>query len=303
MRSPRPRGFTLIELLVVIAIIAILIALLLPAVQQAREAARRTQCRNNLKQIGLALHNYHDTHSIFPFGRSKGPGTGTSTLGHTCLTMLLPGIDQAPLYSLYDFSKGFNVTPNFENSSQVLPAFLCPSNPQTEGCDWTGATNPRPGSNPREDSARTHYVPISDSGPGRLTAGSIVVTDGNGMFFYMSRIRMRDVTDGTSNTLAFGEHIGRGPGQFDGVAWHCYSGGMGTVNGINAPWRSSVGGRLPLAHQTWGADSFSGPASYHEGGCHFLLADGSVRFVSENIAQSIVAALSTRAGNEVVGEF
>ncbi len=301
MKANCHRGFTLIELLVVIAIIAILIALLLPAVQQAREAARRTECRNRLKQLGLALHNYHDTHSVFPFGRSIGPNSA-NTLGFTCLTMLLPNFDQAAIYNSYNFSQGFNNTTNWIASQRVIPMLLCPSNPQTEGVDWTSGTNPVPGANPKEDSARTHYYPIADSGPGRMT-GSIVVSNGNGMFFYMSRIRFRDVVDGTSNTLAFGEAIGRGPGQYDGGAWHCYSGGIGTVNGINAPWRSTPGGRLPLAHQTFSADSFSGPASYHEGGCHFLLADGAVRFVSENSAQSIVTALTTRAGNEVVGEY
>ena len=290
----RKRGFTLIELLVVIAIIAVLIALLLPAVQQAREAARRSQCKNNLKQIGLALHNYHDTHRVFPFGRS-------ASLGTVAEVMLLPYIDQAPLYNKFNFSTGFNSSPNWDVSLTVLPAYLCPSNPQTEGCNWTGGTNPAPGSNANEDSARTHYMPISDSGEGRPRSGSVVMTNGNGMFHFQSKIGTRDIIDGTSNTVAFCEIIGQGPGRYDGVAWACYSDGIGVANGINAPWKSAVG--LPLAHTTWDAGTFSGPASYHEGGCHFVFADGAVRFLSENMNLGTLQALATVAKMDIPGEF
>ncbi len=294
-RRSANRGFTLIELLVVIAIIAVLIALLLPAVQQAREAARRTQCKNNLKQLGLALHNYNDIHGVFPFGRS-------ASLGHVTLTMLLPQIDQGALYNLFDFSRGFNSSPNWENSAQVIPAFFCPSNPQVEGVNWTGGTNPKPGSDPNQDSARTHYVGISDSGIGR-TAGSVVVTNGNGIFHWQSRTSFRDIIDGTSNTLAMTEIVGRGTGTYDGVAWACYSDGIGTANGINAPFRAAPGFPLPATVNYFDGSTFTGPASLHEGGCQVILADGSVRFLSENMAQSILTALTTRSGAEVVGEF
>ncbi len=289
----RQRGFTLIELLVVIAIIAILIALLLPAVQQAREAARRSSCKNNMKQLGLALHNYHDVHSAFPSGRMRT--AASEYLGHQTHTMLLPYFDQAPLYNQMDFTIGFNSAPNFAAGETVLTALLCPSNPTTEGVDYTGG-------HAGADAARTHYVGISDTGTGRRGSSSIVVSNGDGLFFWNSRVKIRDIIDGTSNTLAFCEVVSTGAGTLGSPAWIAYGDGIGTVNGINAPWQTN-GGIMPLTHNMYNGDAFSGPASFHTGGCHFTLADGSVRFLSENMSQTVLTALTTRAGGETVGEF
>ncbi len=299
----RKTGFTLIELLVVIAVIAILIALLLPAVQQAREAARISTCRNNLKQIGLALHNYHDQHQTFPSGRTAM--NAAVFLGHTTSSMLLPLLDQKN--RKMDLSKTFNVSPNFDCAALVkYPIFLCPSNAETDGVNWTGATNPCAGSDPNQDSARTHYDPISHS----LTHGrdpnpglSLVISNGDGVFYHNSKTRIGDIRDGTSSTLAFGEIIGRGPGTFHCCAWMAYSDGIGTVNGLNAAWRSTPGGVFPLTHDNWSGNAFSGPASYHKGGVIFLMADGAVRFLSQNISQTTLRSLTTRAGREVAGEF
>jgi prepilin-type N-terminal cleavage/methylation domain-containing protein len=309
LRFHSRRAFTLVELLVVIAIIGILVALLLPAVQAAREAARRMQCENNLKQISLALHNYNDVYKKFPPGRTSM--FQQIYLGHTTQTMILPYLEQNPLQNLMNLAFTFNVRPNYDCACLTkLPMFFCPSNPETDGVNWTGATNPCPGSNPVEDSARTHYNGIADS----LTHGrrspslpggtlSLVMPNGNGMFFHNSDIKFSDVIDGTSNTLCYGEFIGRGKGTNHCCAWHAYSDGMGTVNGLNAPWRSTPNRQFPLTHDMWGGNAFSGPASYHPGGVEFTLVDGSVRFFSQTISQATLAALTTRTGNDIPGDF
>ena len=300
------RAFTLIELLVVIAIIAVLIALLLPAVQQAREAARRSQCRNNLKQIGLAVHNYHDTFGTLPAGRYS---TGTSSIqgvgGHTSQSMLLPYVDQAPLYHTMNFSLAFNATANWIAGKTMLPVYLCPSNPQLDFLDFTGGADPITGTVGPDDLAPCHYTPISDSGTGRRGSLSVVVSNGNGMIFFGSKVNFRDVIDGTSNTLVFGEIVGKGVGTHSQPAWEAYCDGFGTRYGINAAWRTNP----PLTNMDPynGSTSSSSPSSYHVGGAQFLFADGSVHFLSENISAgtntTVLWALTTRSGSEVVGEF
>jgi prepilin-type N-terminal cleavage/methylation domain-containing protein len=192
------RGFTLIELLVVIAIIAILIALLLPAVQQAREAARRTQCRNNLHQIGLALHNYHDTHRCFPPGQISGHTAGIADLlytysgGATCFTLILPYMDESALYNAYNFDAPGTVgTANTTVTQSVLAQYLCPSDLDPS----VGSYNCREGnyafSTGMDDSCQFQYCPI--------------VTTVRGPLFNRSKVRIRDIRDGTSNTFAIGE--------------------------------------------------------------------------------------------------
>ncbi|MHC5543130.1 DUF1559 family PulG-like putative transporter, partial [Singulisphaera rosea] len=178
-------GFTLIELLVVIAIIAVLIALLLPAVQSAREAARRMQCTNNLKQVGLALHNYEGIHQRFPSARTNSPHYWSA------LAQLLPQVEGAPLYNAINFDH--STAPNSRNKfdmanttaiSYIIATFLCPSDPRTNRV--AAAMGP------------TNYFAIS--GSGTMAKGS-----GNGVMFDGSQVRFAEVTDGLSNTVAFGE--------------------------------------------------------------------------------------------------
>ena len=300
--SQKRLGFTLIELLVVIAIIAVLVALLLPAVQQAREAARRSQCKNNLKQLGIALHNYHETAGTFPSGRSTE--TASVYSGHTTEVMLLSYLDQGPLLNQLNISLPFYVSPNFDCPGLALiPTYLCPSNPVTEGVNWTGGTNPCPGSDPNQDTARTHYEGIADTGTGRYAPLSLAMDNGNGAFYHNSRTRIADIVDGTSNTLLFCEIVSNGPRTYSCCSWIAYSDGIGTVNGINAPFRSTPGGVPPLGADMWGGNAFSGPASYHSGGAQFLLGDGSVRFISQNISQATLSALTTIYGGEALGNF
>lgn len=303
-QQSRKRGFTLIELLVVIAIIAILIALLLPAVQQAREAARRSTCKNNLKQLGLAFHNYLDTHRVLPYGWAWDDGAGPLTRSReTWMQQLLPYFDQAPLFNAYmeeDFSYVHGSTHRFT----VIPVLVCPSNPQTSGFHFRGNYGVSAGS----------------------TDASWRSSTGNGMFYYRSRTKFSDVTDGTSNTIMAGEGVARPSGSTALHPWgevgNYWGGGCshhGAAFNNAEPPNSPVPdcnytcanyelGQFPCAGYNAGPVSCTAPArtyarSYHVGGVHVLMADGAVRFVSENIDLGTWQAIATRGGEEVVGEF
>ncbi|UUO07841.1 DUF1559 domain-containing protein [Blastopirellula sp. J2-11] len=291
-------AFTLVELLVVIAIIGVLIALLLPAVQQAREAARRISCANHMRQVGIALHNYHDTHLKFPFGR-----IGDTTVEQQCaLTMLLPFVEQGSLYNQFDFSlplmtkSGSSITPNVNTPliTTRLEGFLCPSNPQDEG---RYVTSQLPG---RDHAWGTHYVPVAHSGKDGASARTaplgIVGSDRDGLFYYASKTRFRDITDGTSNTLAFTEIVGDAPGSNDLFAWAMFSGGAGVKGGVNSNFPDLDGFYTA-------SDDFTGPSSYHPGGCYVSLADASVRFISENMRLSTLQNLAARADGEVLESY
>ena len=305
MQSPaRAHGFTLIELLVVIAIIAILIALLLPAVQQAREAARRSTCKNNLKQIGLAMHNYHDTHSVLPpglFGYHNGDLAGG--LKRSCwMQQILPFIDQANLYNQiapYADSNTFaNAVPaNIRNS--LIPSLMCPSDPAGPALT--------------DDGFQGNYVMCAT---GNLTSAYPANGTGHdGMFYAISSTRFRDVTDGTSNTLMGSEVIIRGssgPGTGGGAYWNANAGGYGfatfevpntTVSDETDICKSTSFPRAPCISGMPNGSGYVFARSYHVGGVHGLLADGSVRFISENINHSTYHALGSRALGEVIGEF
>jgi prepilin-type N-terminal cleavage/methylation domain-containing protein/prepilin-type processing-associated H-X9-DG protein len=338
----RKRGFTLIELLVVIAIIAILIALLLPAVQQAREAARRTQCKNNLKQIGLAMHNYHDTFNTLPPGYvtrfanvivSGEPGL------YSWGAMILPQIEQTALYQTLNVG---NVTLDVNLSTAAgvallqtpLPGFRCPSDvgPATNTFKSTlaGAVN---WYNRNASSTGTNDIPIATSnyvmvaGTGDSTTPpatpGTTATPPQGVGFSNSKINFRDITDGTSNTIMVGER-----------AWKygTVMAGAGTVVGFSASNNDQTtnaavkGGQLSalaLGYDgiNWAASNLAhqprGFSSVHVGGAQFLMCDGSVRFISENVdyrktspnadlsiwASTTFARLLCRADGQIIGEF
>ena len=327
----RARGFTLIELLVVIAIIAILIALLLPAVQQAREAARRIQCKNNLKQLGLAIHNYESTHGSFPPGRVGFP------MVFSAHAALLPYYDGASLYNNIDF----NTAPTFVEPPVApfatnvgvamirVPTFLCPSD--------SGAI-------PGNSYGPTNYVACTGSGNSATTR---YIRKGDGVMMDVKLqgvVKFRDVTDGMSSTIAMSEHtLGNGAAastggtqpvspsqqiltlsasQNDAITGNdtspanCVVGGAGTWSGTRgAKWMNGHFGDTLYNHgltpnsRTFDCGNNSHNAgltaarSRHVGGVHVLRCDGSTTFISENIDYVIWQGLATKSGAEVIGEY
>lgn len=323
-------GFTLIELLVVIAIIAVLIALLLPAVQQARESARRVQCKNNLKQMGLALHNYHDTQLVMPpaligSGRcnpasypAECPATRT-VLNTTGFVLLLPYLDQGPMYGIYNFNvqssssspysrplAGGAATTDTINApvyQKRLAAYICPSDPGGAPGFVSG-----PGTNgfySSNSATRSNYLFASgnytdyDRSYGTYCGSSTSA----GMFGNDGAARLSDVTDGTSNTIAIGEstqlrHTSTSYGPFWGAGVHtcCHGYTPNATYHINYDYDGATN---PLNQQyAWGY------GSYHVGGGHFLMADGAVRFISENSSfTGIFQPLNRMRDGAFIGEF
>ncbi len=307
----RRRGFTLIELLVVIAIIAVLVAILLPAVQQARESARASQCRNNLKQIGLALHNYESTHSVFPpantsrlrsgvwsYNSSAASWTVADKHLHSFASLILPNLDQAGVYNKIDYNVSALAPANRESASKVIPAYRCPSysgKSHTDEAQYAmaagGAANAF---------ALRNYASI-----GAVTAGALGgATPPEGIIFPQSRTRFGDITDGASNTLVIAETKDQqAPVWVDGTSatlcarWSNMLGQPGNSVSINYQVYAPFFGYPDSIGQTWG------PSSNHTGGAHHILADGSVHFLSENMSVDTYDAQTTRAGKDKVGEF
>jgi prepilin-type N-terminal cleavage/methylation domain-containing protein len=341
--SARKRGFTLIELLVVIAIIAVLIALLLPAVQQAREAARRTQCKNNMKQMGLGIHNYESTYSRMPSsGEGHSPAAGVCQrimFPTSTFTAILPYIDQAPLYNRFNFSEHYSSTNNAPLAKTFIAAFLCPSNAISKP-DPLGFGN-------------VDYMPVSytDLDPvtglrNKSVSGSTPCVNnaakGGALGLYGNK--MGDITDGMSNTVFVFEdaakplgiigaytqslHIGYNGTSLAGwdTTQMVGAGGLNTApnrwadpdngNGVSGAWNATT---VPLGVINQNKVPLGGPAgcpwsqnncgpndepfSLHTGGCHALLGDGTVRFISENIDTQIIRRLSDPADGEILGEI
>ena len=309
VKQPAKWGFTLIELLVVIAIIAVLIALLLPAVQQAREAARRSQCKNNLKQMGLALHNYLDnTKGVFPRGvnHSSGPAcccvTDNGQVGHTIHAMLLPFMDQAPLYAKINFGVRASDVLNAPVYQARMPAFICPS----AILPPVPASGAQPHNYPAAGTAHGYGLcGVHGSGTtnGIFASRWGLVNDGTGSVGD-GTMTIAGITDGLSNTMAFSEFAHGRPNSFSGATVHSYGESWFIPNYGNTEY-SILANATPnnpsytyLATHNWGT-----VRSYHVGGAHTVLCDGSVRFISENISGLTWVALGTPRSGEVVGEF
>jgi prepilin-type N-terminal cleavage/methylation domain-containing protein/prepilin-type processing-associated H-X9-DG protein len=281
MLRGRRAGFTLVELLVVIAIMGILTALLLPAVQAAREAARRTQCQNNLRQYAVAIHNYHDVHNILPIGNTWGRMW-------TFQSRILPYMEQGNIYNLIDYkypSTCFDygasrqaIDPETDPGNKMVTVDICPSDPLAGRISTTnGSTVGFHGC--------TEYLGVMGTSS----------TSNDGMFYSDSRIGLESVKDGTSHTIMMGER-----GIPSDLYWgwtYCGAGYDGTGDGDNqCSTKYPFGpGKDDGAHNLhfW---------SYHQGGGHFLFADTSVSFMSYTVNFATFQGLSTRAAAEIIGE-
>ena len=313
----RREGFTLIELLVVIAIIAVLIALLLPAVQQAREAARRTQCRNNLKQFGLALHNYNDTHSALPSGSIvllNAAGDRYYGHGWTWHATILPYLDQAPLFNAIQGPDGMGNELGDQNTakpliarSTILPVFWCPSQPDVRnGAQKNGyqPSNYNGNMGTRIGNGNDDCYGTGMSTPNDMVTNLWGCMNGNGIFHISSSVRFRDVMDGLSNTIFVSEVPDSGGDVMGQFGAGCdrraiFAGGADS----NPPTEMTEYLIAAESNDPINGGAEEAAGSWHVGGAHFLFGDGSVRFLSENMHMATYQGVSTRAGSEVVGEF
>ncbi|WP_158265104.1 DUF1559 domain-containing protein [Blastopirellula marina] len=325
MRNGRS-GFTLVELLVVIAIIGVLIALLLPAVQQAREAARRMQCSNNFKQLGLALHNYHDTFKAFPYGSRAGTVGYANLSGVNWRTSVLPFMEQNNVFEKLDFQTGsFSGWTNYQfNSTNVIlkdlvvEGFVCPSSPIDPKVAAPGCLNDT------QASLMHQYVGIAGAYPDPAGRTDVVkqttrgYAAGTGMLRAGQTTRFRDAVDGTSNSLMIAEQSGRvgtaviaanyGGGWTGQLATYPVSSITGTSDNYYYTGLTTV--RWQLNYDTATASSSSQPYenntilnSYHPGGLMGMLGDGSTRFLPETMNMETLRGLSSCDDGVVLSSF
>jgi prepilin-type N-terminal cleavage/methylation domain-containing protein/prepilin-type processing-associated H-X9-DG protein len=263
------RGFTLLELIVAISVVAMLTAILLPAVQQAREAARLVQCKNNLRQMGIALTAYHDSHRCFPGGALDG---------WSWIAEILPEVDQANLQSnlnlRLELGQAMQTGQNVGITDAVLPALLCPSDPNGSSIFVATEFGGR-------RFAHTNYLGTESSGPAKE----------NGMFDLQNCLRLRDVVDGTSQTLFVGERgIDRVNNKIGQFGWWTFGASYETVMSVAGGMESGPTTGVQSIQTWWG---------YHPGGVPFSFVDGSVHFMNNSMDPTVFLALGTRAGGEM----
>lgn len=290
------RAFTLMELLVVIAIIGVLIALLLPAIQKVREAAARTQCQSNLKQIGIALQGYHDANKKFPKGCNYYDPYPSGQM-FDWMAQLLPFVEQQGLFAMIDFTQQYHV-PHASNNAAMkkhVPLFACPS--QFAAPKLATCCQHLPGI---DDVSAVSYSAVSTHVPSLGNAeGHAFTTTGSGIIFGQSKTRLADVTDGTSNTFAVSETYM----DFD-TNWKIYLAGWGSLYCpgsqcfVSRYWANNNHITTAYGINQRAGVVAGGVDSLHFGGANFLYVDGHVRFIHENINQTLLENTTTRAGGE-----
>lgn len=287
------KAFTLVELLVVIAIIGILVALLLPAVQAAREAARRIHCANNFKQAGLALQNFHAARRTFPVGMHDVSGNFFSWSA-----FILPYLEETVVADQIRFNEGYFSTHNAPLSATLISAYVCPTDLQGgEFSNYSSRFRPPP-ADPLDDCRNTNICGVSDSQEwltSHWTTPKIFPAN-DGILGANKPCSIAQIRDGTSNTLIVGEVTGAGPGSHSSHIWIAYN-ILDTRDGINSSLTTGPGGAAPPAY--W---AFTGFSSFHPGGCHFAFADGHIQFLTDEIASDLLVALTTRAKGEIAAD-
>jgi prepilin-type N-terminal cleavage/methylation domain-containing protein/prepilin-type processing-associated H-X9-DG protein len=293
-RRPGRQAFTLIELLVVIAIIAILISLLVPAVQKVRDAASRTQCLNNMKQLGLAVHMFNDTNKALP------TGGGTPGLYNSWLVSILPYIEQTSLYQQYNIGAAYNVAQNLAVGTATVPIYLCPASNMLTSGNGSEAAGGKP-------CTTTHYRAVMGPNPTVLAPPvppyPVVSAGSNGAYSRLGAMtynlvpsnKLTDILDGTSNTLLAGERSNTEVATNPYRAWtRGNNGGCGACQNVATPINSTTYN---------GSNNFNDISfgSNHTGGANFLFCDGSARFVADTIDMPTYMAAASRAWNTAKG--